>query len=45
VDGTTVVLGASYAYYREITEINPLTSSAWTIADVNGAEFGVKLVG
>jgi hypothetical protein len=44
VDGATVSIGTSYAFYPEITEVNPLTSSAWTISDVNGAEFGVKLV-
>jgi hypothetical protein len=44
-DGATVSVGDSYAYYREITEVSPETSAAWTIAEVNGAEFGVKLIG
>lgn len=43
-DGTTVTVGDSYTFYREITEVSPATSSGWTISEVNGAEFGVKLV-
>jgi hypothetical protein len=43
-DGSTVNVGDSYVYYSEITEVSPETSSAWTIAEVNGAEFGVKLI-
>jgi hypothetical protein len=43
-DGATVTVGDSYTYYREITEVSPETSAAWTIAEVNGAEFGVKLI-
>jgi hypothetical protein len=43
-DGTTVSVGDSYTYYREITEVSPATSAAWTIAEINGAEFGVKLI-
>jgi len=42
-DGTAVSIGDSYAYYREITEVSPATSAAWTIAEINGAEFGVTL--
>ena len=42
-DGTTVSVGDSYAYRREITEVSPETSVAWTIAEINGAEFGVTL--
>ena len=43
-DGTTVAVSDSYSYLREITEVSPETSAAWTIAEINGAEFGVKLV-
>ena len=42
-DGTTVSVSDSYAYLREITEVSPATSAAWTIAEINGAEFGVTL--
>lgn len=42
--GTTQATPASYAYLREIAELNPEDSAAWEIADVNGMEFGVKLV-
>jgi hypothetical protein len=43
-DGTTVSVLDSYTYLREVSEINPDGTSAWTISDVNGAEFGIKLV-
>jgi hypothetical protein len=43
-DGTTVIVSDSYTYYREIAEVSPATSAAWTIAEINGAEFGVKLI-
>lgn len=43
-DGATQTIGDSYTYYAEIKETSPATSSAWTISEVNGAEFGVKLV-
>lgn len=33
---------ASYAYFDDIRELDPQTSSAWTIAQVNASEFGVK---
>ena len=33
----------SYLMFRDIWEENPNTASAWTISDINGAEFGVKL--
>jgi len=34
---------ASYAYLIQLYETNPATAAAWTIADVNAAEFGIKL--
>jgi hypothetical protein len=43
-DGTAVAVLDGYTYIREITEVSPATSAAWTIAEINGAEFGVKLV-
>lgn len=44
VDGTTVSIGDTYEFYREITEQDPVAASNWTISSVNAAEFGVKLV-
>ena len=43
-DGTTVSIGNSYDYVRQVKDVSPATSVAWTIAEINGAEFGVKLV-
>jgi len=43
-DGTTGVVSDSYTYLSEIKEVSPETSAAWTIAEINGAEFGVKLI-
>jgi hypothetical protein len=34
---------ASYNYLMQLYETNPGTAAAWTIADVNAAEFGVRL--
>ena len=42
--GTTASVGDSYAYVREIAELNPEDSAAWEIADINGMEYGVKLI-
>lgn len=43
-DGTTQSVLDSYVYLREIKELNPNTSAAWTISEVNAAEFGIKLI-
>ena len=43
-DGIGQAIGNSYAYYPQIYETSPATIAAWTIAEINGAEFGVKLV-
>lgn len=40
----TQTLTTSYAMYTEILEQDPSTSAAWSIANVNLAEFGVDLV-
>lgn len=34
---------ASYNYYRKIWETNPDDSAPWEVADIDGAEFGVKI--
>lgn len=41
--GSTVTLGASYQYFTQIYDQDP-TSSNWTAANVNGDEFGVKVI-
>lgn len=42
--GTSTSIGNSYAINLFVIEQNPGTSAAWTISDVNNAEFGYKLV-
>jgi len=42
VDGPEQVLGTSFVYARDIREAKP-GGGAWSISDVNGAEFGVKV--
>jgi hypothetical protein len=34
---------ASYVYLLHVFELNPGTAAAWTIADVNSAEYGVRI--
>lgn len=38
----TIGLGNTYTYYTDILEIDPHTSSAWTVSGYNAATFGVK---
>lgn len=38
--GTTHSLADSYLNYRTVRELNPNTSAAWAVSEVNGAEFG-----
>lgn len=42
--GTTRAVSSTYAPYKEIREVDPATSSAWTVSGVNSAEFGYKLI-
>lgn len=48
--GSTDAVGASqgliegYRMYNQIVEQDPATSAPWTVAGVNAAEFGIKLV-
>lgn len=42
--GTTVGLTASYVFYTEVKPLSPATSAQWTTSEINGAEFGYKLV-
>jgi len=41
--GTDIYLSDNYRYYQYIWEDNPDDSAAWADADVDGAEFGLKL--
>ena len=41
--GSTHSMGDSYHAYLDQYQVDPDTSSAWTISGVNAAEFGVKL--
>jgi hypothetical protein len=43
-DGATQTLSTSYVDYTEILENDPSDGADWTVAKVNSAEFGVKLV-
>lgn len=43
-NGTTQAITASYAVYRQIREVDPNTSAAWTGSNLNSAEFGYELV-
>jgi len=42
--GTSQNIGSSYTYYQQLYEQDPNTAAAWTISNVNAAEFGVKLI-
>ena len=42
--GATVALGTSYAYFSQLYEQDPATSAAWTIAGINGDQFGCKVI-
>jgi hypothetical protein len=41
--GTDVALGTNYQYLFCQSTTDPNTGSAWTLAAVNAAEFGVKI--
>lgn len=40
--GSDKTLSTTYTTYKEILETNPATAAAWTITDVNNAEFGFE---
>jgi hypothetical protein len=42
--GTTQGLTTSYTDVFQVYETSPDTSTAWTVAEIDGAEFGIKLV-
>lgn len=43
-NGTTVGITTSYADSREVFETSPATATAWTVTEIDGAEFGIELV-
>ena len=43
--GVSSSLGASYGYVREIEEVSPASGVAFTIAEVNAMEYGMKVTG
>jgi hypothetical protein len=42
--GPTFSVASSYAYYSTIYETDPNTSLPWTVAGLNAAEFGLKVI-
>jgi hypothetical protein len=41
-DGTDQALGTSWGVYTRLMEVDPATTSAWTLSNFNAYEFGVK---
>jgi hypothetical protein len=42
-DGANVSPGTTFGYFPEVRPVNPATSAAWTIAEVNALEAGMKV--
>lgn len=42
-DGAGQVVGSDWTYQREIARVSPATAAAWTISEIDGAEFGAKV--
>ncbi len=42
--GAAVTLALSYQYFMEILATDPIAAAAWTVANVNSAEFGAQVV-
>ena len=42
-DGSAKTLGSSYQVYSELDNLDP-TGADWTIANVNGDQYGIKVV-
>jgi hypothetical protein len=42
-DGNGSVLGSDWSYQVEVHPTNPDTVAAWTVSEIDGAEFGVKV--
>lgn len=41
-DGTGDSLGMSYTFHKEISQVNPQTSVAYTLSEITASEFGYK---
>ncbi len=41
--GSSVALADNYTYYCDVLDVNPNTTSAWSVSEVNGAQFGIKV--
>ena len=42
-DSSSRTLSTTALYYPSITSLNPATGLAWTVSEINAAEFGVKV--
>ena len=42
--GATQTMTATYFMYREVRETDPNTLAAWTLANLNSSQFGVKVI-
>jgi len=42
--GATRALTTSYVYHRQVWDYSPETDSDWTVAEIDGSEFGVKVI-
>jgi hypothetical protein len=42
--GSTLTVGSNYEFLTEIQQVDPSTSAAWTVSNLNGAQFGVEVV-
>lgn len=42
-DGPSQPLAQTYGFFLDRRETNPDTSAAWTMTDIDGAEFGIKV--
>lgn len=42
--GSTLTLASSYTQYRQVYDVSPATAIAWTESEIDGAEFGVKVI-
>lgn len=42
VDGSSIALGTSYAYYQQVLEVDPNTNAPWTNSGFNTAQLGCE---
>lgn len=41
--GTELMLGTTYVQAKEVWETSPASAAAWTVSEIDGAEFGLQL--